>query len=312
MIHIEGLSKTYGDKEVVSDVSMHIETGTITVIVGRSGSGKSTLLRMINRLIEPCTGSVTIDGVHTKDMEPHELRRRIGYVIQDNGLFPHWTVARNIATVPTLLGWDKATISARVNELLTLLQLEPDEIGPRYPHQLSGGQAQRVCVARALAARPDMLLMDEPFGALDPVIRAQAQMDLKDIQTKLGSTILLVTHDMTEAIRLGDRIAVMNEGRVEQLAPPTDILAAPSNGFVRDLVGETERPFHYLSLIPVSAHTQQGIAQGDPIHHRHSLLDVLAEMIWSGRNVIPVCDDDNVLIGCIHRAALLDAARPAP
>jgi len=312
MIQIKGLSKVYDGRSVVSHVSMNIEAGTITAIVGTSGSGKSTLLRMINRLIEPSHGHVEIDGTDTREMPSHELRRKIGYVIQDHGLFPHWTVNRNIATVPTLLGWSKDQINARVHELLTLLQLNPDEIGSRYPHQLSGGQAQRVGVARALAARPSMLLMDEPFGALDPVIRAKAQTDLKDIQTKLGSTILLVTHDMTEAIRLSDRIAVMDAGEIAQLATPAEILAHPSNDFVHNLVGHEDRPFHYLSLIPASHQIEDGTAEGTPISQDQSLREVLAEMIWSGREAIPIVDSQGAHLGIIHRKSLLSAARPSP
>jgi len=310
MIRIEGLTKEYAGKAVVKDVSMEIDAGTITVIVGTSGSGKSTFLRMINRLVEPTAGTVEIDGTDTRHMKAYELRRRIGYAIQDHGLFPHWTVARNISTVPRLLGWDQAKIKERVRELLTLLQLDPDEIAPRYPHQLSGGQAQRVGVARALAARPDMLLMDEPFGALDPVIRAKAQIDLKAIQERLGSTILLVTHDMSEAIKLGDRIAVMSEGRVEQLAPPGEILTRPASGIVESLVGEDDRPFRYLSLLPIAPHVEAGTAEGPPIEADRSLRDALAEMIWSGREALPVVDAEGTELGRVTRPALIAAGRP--
>ncbi|WP_026380854.1 ABC transporter ATP-binding protein [Afifella pfennigii] len=310
MIGIESLTKEYGGKAVVKDVSMRIETGTITVIVGTSGSGKSTFLRMINRLVEPTAGSVEIDGTDTRRMKAYELRRRIGYVIQDHGLFPHWTVARNVATVPRLLGWGREEIEARVHELLALLQLDPDEIAPRYPHQLSGGQAQRVGVARALAARPDMLLMDEPFGALDPVIRAKAQQDLKEIQERLGSTILLVTHDMSEAIKLGERIAVMSEGRVEQLAPPGEILTRPASAIVESLVGEEDRPFRYLSLLPIAPLVEPGSAEGPAIGAERSLRDALAEMIWSGREALPVVDASGRERGRVTRAALIAAGRP--
>lgn len=315
MIRIDGLTKEYdnggGGVEVVSNVSMTIETGTITVIVGTSGSGKSTLLRMINRLVEPTRGHVEIDGRNTAAMPAHELRRRIGYVIQDNGLFPHWTIARNIGTVPQLLGWERARIEERVRELMTLLQLDPDEIGPRFPHQISGGQAQRVGVARALAARPDMLLMDEPFGSLDPVIRAKAQTDLKEIQRRLGSTILLVTHDMTEAIRLGDRIAVMSHGAIEQLAAPEDILARPASDLVSSLVGDEDRPFRYLSLWPVGPLVEAGSAAGPCIRADQTLLEAFARMIWSGCETLPVEDSNGRPLGRITRAALIAAGRPA-
>ena len=225
MIEIDTLTKTYGDTQAVDGVTMTAETGTITVIVGTSGSGKTTLLRMINRLEEPTSGEVRINGKPTHAEKPHLLRRRIGYAIQGHGLFPHHTVARNIAAVPLLLGWKKDKIRARVDELLTLFSMEPAAFRDRYPAELSGGQQQRVGVARALASRPELLLMDEPFGALDPIIRARAQDDLRRIQRRLGSTIMLVTHDMEEAIHLGDKVAVMDGGRLVQYAAPAEIIA---------------------------------------------------------------------------------------
>ncbi|MGH8315190.1 MAG: ATP-binding cassette domain-containing protein, partial [Steroidobacterales bacterium] len=186
MIEIEALSKRYAADPVVDNVSLAIERGTITVIVGTSGSGKSTLLRMINRLVEPTSGRVRIDGAATTSMQAHILRRRIGYAIQGHGLFPHRTVAENIATVPRLLDWEKARVQRRVAELLAIFQLDPKEFAGKFPHELSGGQQQRVGVARALAAEPALLLMDEPFGALDPVIRGKAQDDLLEIQRRFG------------------------------------------------------------------------------------------------------------------------------
>lgn len=212
MIEIDRITKTYGDIRAVDSVSMTVETGTITVIVGTSGSGKTTLLRMINRLEEPTSGEVRINGDSTLSVKPHILRRRIGYAIQGHGLFPHHKVGRNIGAVPQLLGWPREKIAARVDELLALFSMDPAQFRDRYPAELSGGQQQRVGVARALASRPDLLLMDEPFGALDPIIRTRAQEDLRHIQQRLGSTIMLVTHDMEEAIRLGDRVAVMDGG----------------------------------------------------------------------------------------------------
>ena len=210
MIDVESLTKQYGSATVVDDVSMSVARGSIAVIVGTSGSGKSTLLRMINRLVEPSRGRVRIDGQDTTTTPGHLLRRRIGYAIQGHGLFPHRTVAQNIATVPRLLGWAADRIAARVAELLRIFQLEPAEYAGKFPHQLSGGQQQRVGVARALAAEPAVLLMDEPFGALDPIIRGKAQDDLRAIQRQFGTTIVLVTHDMDEAFRLGDRVAVIH------------------------------------------------------------------------------------------------------
>src|SRR5690606_8087000 len=206
MIEIVSVSKLYDGRPVVNDVTMVVEPRTITVIVGTSGSGKTTLLRMINRLVERDAGVIRLDGEDNRTIAGYELRRRIGYAIQGHGLFPHRTVAENIATVPHLLGWDRNRTDEKVRELLSLFQLDPDIFGPRYPHELSGGEQQRVGVARALAAQPNVLLMDEPFGALDPIIRAKAQQDLLAIQRQLRTTIILVTHDLDEAFRLADGI----------------------------------------------------------------------------------------------------------
>jgi osmoprotectant transport system ATP-binding protein len=205
---------------VVDDVTMSVRRGSITVIVGTSGSGKSTLMRMINRLVPITSGHISVDGKDVMDVPATELRRSIGYAIQGHGLFPHRTVAQNIATVPQLLGWDKARMDRRVEELLALFRLDAATFADKYPHQLSGGQQQRVGVARALAAEPEVLLMDEPFGALDPVIRGKAQDDLLAIQRQFGTTIILVTHDMDEAFHLGDLIAVMSEGKLLQCSTP--------------------------------------------------------------------------------------------
>ena len=235
MIEIENLTKQYGSATVVDRVSISIARGSITVIVGTSGSGKSTLLRMINRLVEPTSGRVVINGRDTTTEPPHLLRRRIGYAIQGHGLFPHRTVAENIATVPRLLGWSAARTQARVEDLLKIFQLDPGLYASKFPHQLSGGQQQRVGVARAFAAEPTVLLMDEPFGALDPIIRAKAQDDLRDIQRRFGTTIVLVTHDIDEAFRLGDRVAVMSHGQERWQAaavrPPGGALDSPRRSF---------------------------------------------------------------------------------
>jgi len=251
MIQIESLSKRYGAATVVDDVSMQIERGSITVIVGTSGSGKSTLLRMINRLVEPSAGRVLIDGRDTADEPAHLLRRRIGYAIQGHGLFPHRSVTENIATVPRLLGWDEARIQARVRELLEVFALDPAQYAHKLPHQLSGGQQQRVGVARALAAEPAVLLMDEPFGALDPIIRTKAQDDLLDIQRRFGTTILLVTHDMDEAFRLGSRVAVMSQGKLLQYETPARLLTQPRDELVARMTGLADRALRLLSLTRV-------------------------------------------------------------
>lgn len=295
MIEIDRLTKTYGDTVAVDAVSMTVETATITVIVGTSGSGKTTLLRMINRLEEPTSGEVRINGASTMLEKPHLLRRRIGYAIQGHGLFPHHTVGRNIGAVPELLHWPRDKIRARVDELLDLFSMEPEQFRDRYPAELSGGQQQRVGVARALASRPDLLLMDEPFGALDPIIRSRAQDDLRRIQQKLGSTIMLVTHDMEEAIRLGDRVAVMDAGRLVQHDTPAQIIARPATDFVADMVGDVERPLRLLSLIPLAEVMEDGPADGPSLPHDASLRDALSACLWTGRDAVPVAQGSTIV-----------------
>ncbi|MET3660347.1 ABC transporter ATP-binding protein [Aquamicrobium ahrensii] len=312
MIEIEGITKRYGDITVVDDVSMVIEPRSVTVIVGTSGSGKTTLLRMINRLVEPSAGAIRLDGADNRSLPGYELRRSIGYVIQGHGLFPHRTVAENIATVPLLLGWDSERIRARVEELMSLFQLDPAEFASRYPHELSGGQQQRVGVARALAAGPNVLLMDEPFGALDPIIRTKAQEDLLAIQKRLGTTIVLVTHDMEEAVHMGDRIAVMDGGRLLQYDTPDRILAHPASTFVDTLVGASEKPFRLLSLGRVGDAVEEGRAEGEPIADDASQRDALAELLWSGRPALPVRNANGRLIGRVTVDGLVRlAACPA-
>lgn len=310
MIRIESLTKNYDGRTVVDNVSMTVESGQIAAIVGTSGSGKTTLLRMINRLVTPSSGHVLLDGLDTGDMVAHELRRRIGYAIQGHGLFPHRSVGRNIGTVPKLLGWDRARISARIDELLDLFGLEPAEFRDRMPHELSGGQQQRVGVARALAAKPDILLMDEPFGALDPIIRARAQEDLLAIQRRIGTTIVLVTHDMNEAVALGHKIAVMDQGRLLQYAPPVDIIARPATPFVEALIGAQERPFRLLSLSSIRDLVQDGPADGPPIEAHANGRDAYAELLWSGRQAAPVIDEGAVIGHITLHALERRAARP--
>ncbi len=309
MIEIEHLTKRYDSTIVVDDVSLRVEDGTITVVVGTSGAGKSTLLRMINRLVEPSAGRVLIDGQDTMTIPEDELRHRIGYVIQGYGLFPHRTVAENIATVPRLLGWNRKRIAARVEELLDLFQLDPAEFAHKFPHQLSGGQQQRVGVARALAARPALLLMDEPFGALDAVIRGRAQDELLAIQRHLGATIVLVTHDMNEAFHLGDRIAVMDQGRLIQHATPAELLTRPAETLVEQLVGTAERPFRLLSLTKVRDALEPGAAEGAPLAAADTLHDALASLIWSGREALPVVDASGAVIGRVSVRGILAHGR---
>jgi osmoprotectant transport system ATP-binding protein len=240
MIRLEGVGKTYAGTSVpaVAELDLDIPEGEILVLVGPSGCGKSTTLRLINRMIEPTSGRIIFDGEDVTTVDPDHLRRRIGYVIQQIGLFPHQTIAQNIATVPKLLGWDKAKISARVDELLDLTGLEPSIYRNRYPKELSGGQAQRVGVARALGADPEVLLMDEPFGAIDPITRDRLQNEFLRLQGELEKTIVFVTHDIDEAIKMGDRIAILGEqSRIAQFDTPERILAYPVDDFVSDFIG---------------------------------------------------------------------------
>ena len=309
MISIENVSKLYGTARVVDEVSMTIDPHSFTVIVGTSGSGKSTLLRMINRLVEPSSGRVLIDGKDTAVEPAHLLRRRIGYAIQSNGLFPHRTVAENIATVPELLGWERSRIRTRVHELLEVFQLDPSTYADKFPHQLSGGQQQRVGVARALAAEPNVLLMDEPFGALDPIIRAKAQEDLLDIHRRYGTTIILVTHDMDEAFRLGDRIAVMSQGKVLQYDRPAVLLTRPADPLVARMTGSADRALKLLSLTPVSEASVTGTAEGPPILASASLREALSELVWRGAEAAAVVDADGKPAGRLTIDAILAHGR---
>jgi osmoprotectant transport system ATP-binding protein len=238
-IRLEGVSKVYADGTVgVQELDLTFAAGELTVLVGPSGCGKTTTMKMINRIIEPTTGRILLGADDVTGVDPVKLRRRIGYVIQNVGLFPHQTIRTNVGTVPRLLGWDKARTRDRVEELLTLVGLDPAVHGDRYPHQLSGGQRQRAGVARALGGDPTVLLMDEPFSAVDPVVRERLQSEFLRLQETVRKTIVFVTHDIEEAVRIGDRIAVMSHGgRVEQFATPADLLGRPANAFVADFVG---------------------------------------------------------------------------
>jgi osmoprotectant transport system ATP-binding protein len=239
-IRLAGITKRFspGAQPAVDDLSLDIPRGSIVALIGPSGCGKTTTLRMINRLIEPSAGRIEIEGRDVTRTPVTELRRGIGYVIQQVGLFPHRTIAQNIATVPRALGWDKERTGARIDELVALVGLDPDML-PRYPDELSGGQQQRVGVARALAADPPVLLMDEPFGAVDPIVRGRLQDELIGLQERVRKTIVIVTHDIDEAIKLADRVALLNVGGiVEQYAPPDELLAAPASEFVERFVGD--------------------------------------------------------------------------
>ena len=317
MIRIDSLSKRFGQATAVESVSMEVEKGTIVVIVGTSGSGKSTLLRMINRLVEPSSGRVFIDGRDTAGEPAHLLRRRIGYVIQGYGLFPHRTVAQNIATVPQLLGWEPARITRRVHELLEVFALDPAHYAGKLPDQLSGGQQQRVGVARALAAEPAVLLMDEPFGALDPIIRGKAQEDLLAIQRRFGTTIVLVTHDLDEAFRLGSRVAVMSQGRLLQYDTPAELLRQPRDELVARMTGLADRALRLLSL--VRAGDVMSRVDGEPLPATEgptlppdaSLRDVLSELVWHGASSARIADEHGTRLGTLSLEGLLSYGRGA-
>jgi len=312
MIEIRNVTKRYGTAAVVDNVSMEVEKGSITAIVGTSGSGKSTLMRMINRLVPITSGEIFVGGQNIMDVPVTELRRKIGYAIQGHGLFPHRTVSQNIATVPQLLGWDTAKIKSRVEELLGLFNLDPATFAEKYPHQLSGGQQQRVGVARALAAEPELLLMDEPFGALDPVIRGKAQDDLLAIQKQFGTTVVLVTHDMDEAFHLGNQIAVMSAGKLLQCSTPEKILTEPADPFVQQLTGTSDRALKLMSLLPLKESMEP--AKSDlayALPQSLSLRDALAEMIWQGVGEAAVQNADKAPVGSISMTRLLELGRKA-
>ena len=241
MIELQHLTKQYGERVAVRDLSLTVAEGELLVLLGGSGSGKTTTLKMINRLIEPSAGSVLVDGRDVAELASHDLRRRIGYAFQQVGLFPHMTVGENVGVTPALLGWTEDTIRRRVDELLALVELDPDETRDRRPDQLSGGQQQRVGVARALAARPRLMLLDEPFGALDPLTRHRLQESFVRIRRELGLTVVFVTHDMVEALVLGDRIAVLQAGHLVQIGTPRTLMREPTNDYVRQLLDTPRR-----------------------------------------------------------------------
>lgn len=242
VVKYENVSKVFDDDfEAVKELNLKIDKGEFVCLIGPSGCGKTTSLKMVNRLIEPTKGRIWVEGQNIMEMNPVQLRRRIGYVIQQIGLFPHMTIAQNIGIVPRLLGWEKPKIEQRVTELLDLVGMEPNVYRNRFPKELSGGQQQRIGVLRALAAEPELILMDEPFGALDPITREQLQDEFKSLQERLGKTIIFVTHDMDEALKLGDRVAIMNEGKLVQIDSPDEILRNPANEFVEQFIGKNRR-----------------------------------------------------------------------
>jgi len=306
MIEIDHLSKAYDGRKVVDDLSLSVPDGAFCVVLGPSGCGKSTTLRMINRLIPFDSGTIRVGGEDVMGLAPEALRRRIGYVIQSTGLFPHWRVEDNIATVPRLLGWPDERVQNRLIELLTLLRLDPETYRGKYPHQLSGGEQQRVGVARALAADPDLLLMDEPFAAVDPITRDALQGEIARVHRETGKTILFVTHDIEEALRLATVIAILDHGRVVQLGTPLDIVERPASDFVRDFVGAQGVGLKLLSVRKVGERMRPGESgEGEAIAAGATLADALGLMTARRCDRLPVADASGTVIGVIALADLV-------
>jgi osmoprotectant transport system ATP-binding protein len=327
VIELDRVTKRYSaDSVAVAELSFTVPDGELCVLVGPSGCGKTTTLRMINRLIEPTGGRILIDGTDVLKIDPVQLRRSIGYVIQQGGLFPHRRVADNVATVPRLLGWDRSRVDSRVRELLILVGLDPDQYGRRFPHELSGGERQRVGVARALGGDPPVLLMDEPFGAVDPITRQRLQQQFIDLQAELKKTIVFVTHDIEEATKLGDRIAVLSKGGVlEQYDTPSEVLGRPATAFVADFVGadrgvrrlavtciETDDLFHPPQVAPDQSMLDVRAAVGgadsrwavvvDEQAHLHGWVDLNPALTGSVEDNL-VAFDVQVPVGTSLRAA---------
>lgn len=317
-ITLENVGKVYPDGTVaVGDISLEVGAGELAVLIGPSGCGKSTVLRMLNRLIEPSKGRILIDGQDVSQQDPVELRRHIGYVIQNVGLFPHQTIGTNVGTVPRLLGWNRKKTRARAEELLDLVGLDPKRYAGRYPHELSGGQRQRVGVARALAADPLVLLMDEPFSAVDPIVRGRLQEEFLRLQATVRKTIVLVTHDIDEAVRLGDRIAVLGEGgRLLQYAAPAELLSEPASEEVSRFVGN-DRGIRRLAVTKVRdamrpiGHIEE-IDRLPTVDADGTLYDALSTMLTSDAlNVVAV--EDGTPVGTVSRSVLFDVPnREAP
>ncbi len=307
MIELEALTKRFAgaQRPAVDHLSLSIPAGEVCVLIGPSGCGKTTTMRMINRMIEPDAGRIQVAGRDVMALDAVELRRSVGYVIQHVGLFPHWSIAENVATVPRLLGWNEARITRRVDELMTLVGMDPAQYRARFPRELSGGQKQRVGVARALAADPPVMLMDEPFGAIDPITRARLQDEFLKILQALKKTIVFVTHDIDEALKLGDRIAILRDGALVQYDTPQALLARPADAFVEAFVG-ADRTLRQLALVRADAACGPVV----PLDHAHhiagaaNLREALATMLAAGVDSLAVVDAGGAVQGVVTMAGL--------
>ncbi|WP_353948968.1 ABC transporter ATP-binding protein [Sporolactobacillus sp. Y61] len=304
-IVLDGISKTFRRAKAPSVYETHlkVESGKFVTILGTSGCGKTTLLKMVNRLYEPSSGRILINNEDVTDIPPTVLRRRIGYVIQQIGLFQHMTIEQNVATVPKILGWDKARISSRIDELLNLVRLDPALYRKRYPRQLSGGQQQRVGIARAMAADPSIMLMDEPFGAIDAINRTMLQDEILKIQKQLHKTILFVTHDIMEALKLGDKVIIMNDGTIQQYDEPLKILRHPANDFVRHLVNSDDilKSLSFIKAKDVMNPEEAGADPGDDpvLHEDDSLKEVLIALLREKSDEVRIIGQANKVTGKI-------------
>lgn len=312
MITFDQVAKTYdGGVEAVCDLSMEVAEGETVILLGTSGSGKTTTLKMVNRLIEPTSGHILIDGTDIMEQDPIQLRRGIGYAIQHIGLFPHMTVAENISVVPKLLRWSREQLAERVDELLTMVGLDPDEFRDRFPIQLSGGQRQRIGVARALAADPPIILMDEPFGALDPITREQLQDEFIELESEIKKTILFVTHDVFEAVKMGDRIALLDAGTLQQLAAPAELVENPANEFVDNFLGQHRFQLSLLTrtiktIMPAEPPVNSDTATPEVrLRARSSLIEALDMFKKTNRAALPVYERQRFL-GNLKKRQLLN------
>lgn len=305
VIQVEHVTKRFGAVQAVKDTSFTVNEGELITILGTSGSGKTTLMKMINRLYEPTSGTIYVDGQDTQEVNVNQLRRHIGYVIQQHGLFDHWTVAQNIATVCNILKWDKAKIARRVDETLRLVQLDPATYRDRHPHQLSGGEQQRIGIARALAADPKILLMDEPFGAIDAVNRTKLQDELLEIQRSTGKTIIFVTHDIDEALKLGNRTMLFKDGEIQQFGDKNELFLHPTNDFVAQFLGVDQQlsQWRYLSAKSLISDWQQAestTTNSNSVDAESIVAKVVEKLLKQPEQPVRVLDQQNHRVGYVH------------